>query len=257
MSRQKSEELNIERRMADMLSELRPIYFGTDLIFPPMNLSTRETHEKHQSRIKEVFQKLRSEKGIDFDRVDVGVVNGPHLMSRRGSGCVRSYAFLRDRIRARDEQTERTHEEFAQEVAEVAGVSLPMFSIPVIIIQSCVIRAIAKPHGYDDARDFLFHHGLGLSGQRVVQEFGRPAAIAGLRITFPPRPKEPNEHRVRVESFARDPSMLFLEVSSIFHKNPVPAGDPARIVTNFQSCYKFLEDKVAPFVDSLTETDRT
>ena len=240
-----------------MLSELRPIHFGTDLIFPPMNLSTREAREKHQSRIKEVFQKLRSEKGIDFDKVDVGVATGPHLASRRGSGSVRSYAFLQDRIRARDEQTQRTHEEFAQEVAEVAGVSLPMFGIPVIIIQSCVIRAIAKPHGYEDARDFLFHHGLGLSGRRVADEFGRPAAVAGLRITFPPRPKEPNEHRVRVESFARDPSMLFLEVSSVFHKNPVPAGDLARIVTNFQNCYRFLEERVTPFVDSLAEAQET
>jgi len=240
-----------------MLSELRPIHFGMDLIHPPINLSTREAQGKHQSRIKEVFQKLRSEKGIDFDKVDVGVVNGPHLASRRGAGCVRSYAFLRDRIRARDEQTERTHEEFAHEVMEVAGVSLPMFNIPVIVIQSCVIRAIAKPHGYEDSRDFLFHHGLGLSGQRVVREFGRPAAVAGLRVTFPPLPNEPNEHRVRVESFARDPSMLFLEVSSVFHKNRVPAADLTRIVTNFQNCYRFLEDKVCAFVDSLAETEES
>jgi len=240
-----------------MLSELRPIHFGTSLIFPPLNLSTRESREKHQSRIKEVFQKLRSERGIDFDKVDVGVVNGPHLVARRGSGCVRSYAFLRDRMRASDERTERTHEEFAHEVMEIAGVALPIFSIPVIIIQSCVIRAIAKPHGYEDSRDFLFNRGLGLSAQRVVQEFRRPAAVAGLRVTFPPLPNEPNEHRVRLESFARDPSMLFLEVSSIFHKNPVPAADLTRIVTNFKDCYRFLEDRVCPFVDSLAETQET
>jgi len=240
-----------------MLGELRPIYFGSELIFPPLNLSTREARQKHQSRIKELFQKLRSERGIDFDKVDVGVVNGPHLVSRRGSGGVRSYALLRDRIRARDDRTERTHEQFAGEVMEVAGVAMPIFKIPVIVIQSCLIRAIAKPHGYDDSRDFLFHHGLGLSGQRVVQEFGRPAAVAGLRITFPPRPNEPNEHRVRIESFGRDPSMLFLEVSSIFHKNPVPAANLTWIVTNFKDCYKFLENRVCPFVDSLAETEQT
>ncbi len=237
-----------------MLSELRPIHFSTELVIPPLNLSTHEAQERHRSRIKQVFQTLRDQKGIDFNKVDVDTLRGPHLVTRAASGHVKSYAFLASSIRAVDERTERTLDEFAHEVQEVVSVSFTVLRIPIIMVQSCVIRATVKPYGYNDARDFLFHHGLGLPGRQVVEQFGRPAAVAGMRITFPPLANTPNEHRVRIESYGRDPSLLFLEVMSIFPKTPIAAPQLDRIVTHFEECYAFLEERVCPFVDSLAGT---
>ena len=236
-----------------MLGELRPIHFGTDLIFPPLNISTEVFLQKHRSRIKQVFDKVRSEKGIDFNKMDVDAPLGPHLWTRRPSGYMTSYSFLSDRIQARDEWTERTLDDFAREVREVVDVCFRVFNIPVVVMQSCVIRATAKPHGYDDSRDFLFDHGLNLSGERVTELFGRPAHVAGISITFPLLKDVPDEQRVRIESYAADPSLLFMEVHSIFRANPIPATNEAQLETNLKDCYDFMESRVRAFVDSLFE----
>jgi len=237
-----------------MLSELKPIHFSTDLIFPPFDLSTAPSLDRHRGRIREVFEKVRGEKGIEFNELNVHERDGPHLVTRGGSGNVRSYSFLPDRIRARDEWTERTLGEFAREVKEMVDVCFRVFSIPIIVSQSCVIRATAKPHGYEDSREFLFDHGLNISGKRVADLFGRPAHVAGIAIAFPLMKDTPDAHRVRIESYGRDPSLVFLEVSSSFHANPIPANDQDRLEKNLESCYEFMETRVRAFVDSLYET---
>jgi len=238
-----------------MLSELRPIHFRTELIFPPLNLSTEERAQKHRARIKEVFDKVRTEKGIDFNKMDVDAPSGPHLWSRRPSGHVTSYSFLGDRIKAQDEWTERTLSEFAQDVKNVMDVCFRVFRIPVVVIQSCVIRATAKPHPFTDSRNFLFSHGLGLTG-RKMEVFGRPVHVAGINMLFPPAQDARDEQRVRIESYARDPSQLFLEVRSTFQASPIPPTNQSLLETNLDKCYEFLERHVCAFVNSLFEEKR-
>ncbi len=237
-----------------MLSELRPIHFGTDLIFPPFNLSTEKLAKEHRARIKEVYDKVRAEKSIDFNKLDVDgpldMPGQPHLWTRHPSGCETRYSFLRDRIRAQDEWTERTLEEFASEVMGVVDVCFRVFNIPVIMIQSCVIRATAKPHGFDDAREFLFGRGLGVTDEKM-EAFRRPAQIAGINIVFPPLRESPDEQKVRIESYGRDPSQLFLEVCSTFQGKPVVATDLSMLQSNLKNCYSFMDERVREFVDTL------
>jgi len=236
-----------------MLSELRPIHFSTDLIFPPLNLSTAEAVAHHRARIKTVYDQLRSEKRIDFNKMDVDTPAGPHLWSRRPSGAETRYSFLNDRIRAQDEWTERTLEQFADEVKQVVDICFRVFNLPVIIIQGCVVRATAKPHPFEDSREFLLGKGLGLSRGKMAA-FGRPAHVAGISIVFPPMKDMLDEQRVLIESYARDPSQLLLEVRSTFRAPLIPSTSQDMLRTNLEKCYTFLDDQVCSFVNGLLES---
>jgi hypothetical protein len=68
-----------------------------------------------------------------------------------------------------------------------------------------------------------------------------------MRLYFGAEPTNPVVYDVKVETFLRDPSRVFLENHARFLQ-PLPARDPGQAVDRLRQTRSFLEEKVLEFI---------
>ena len=81
-----------------------------------------------------------------------------------------------------------------------------------------------------------------------MQGFERKPACLGIRLVFPADKDSPVEFEVKVESFVRDTTRLFLQVHARFLQ-PLPTKDPKLALGCLRKTKQFLEERVFPFVE--------
>lgn len=104
--------------------------------------------------------------------------------------------------------------------------------------------------GVPHAFQYLWERRFG-QAEQSLSEIGRPVLGGGLRLVMPPIPEEDYGAEVKIESFLRDPSKIFVETGLRWSK-PVGEGtlDPRSMVTALET---FTQNRVIPFITSTND----
>ena len=136
---------------------------------------------------------------------------------------------------------------FSEKVRISGPMILAARSASQVVVHSITLRSTFALTHFDDARVFLLDNACQLSG-RINPFFLRPIATGGLRFVFP----ETNEHtgvlHLNIESFRHSNNEVFVEVKTIFGRQPVPSDDMQTITTNLQQTRQFITERVFPFL---------
>jgi len=161
-----------------------------------------------------------------------------------GPGAVSTVAFLPDRFQFREELSGLTVEDFAARVTELAGRVVRRTQAQVFTAQTVTIRTLVNPRHFDDSREFMRQGLFGFDDETAV--FERDPSLLGIRLVFTPEPETPNQHALRIESFASDKRSLFVENQAGFAPILVARGlDP--IAANIQATYDFIVERALGF----------
>ena len=126
--------------------------------------------------------------------------------------------------------------------------ALEIVQAPTLVIQECFVRKLAPSPEGEDSRNFLAQRVLRIDSERIGR-FERPLHGLGIRLHFPADQQHPVENDVKVESFLRDPTRLFLENHARFLK-PLPPDKPKLVIECLRKTRAFLEEKVFGFLES-------
>lgn len=161
-------------------------------------------------------------------------------------GEASSAIFLPDRIQFREELGGLTIEEFALRVQDLAQRATTELGIQVFTGHQVTIRTLVNPRNFFDSREFMKAAVFGLDDETSV--FERDPQLFGLRMVFPPDAERPNQHALRIESFAGDPRSIFIENQAGFAPILCARGlDP--VAENVHATYAFLVEKAMPFLE--------
>ena len=224
-----------------MHPEPKTIYYYAALIHPPQVYSEKRVFDKINLRLSEMNMsytdyRFRAEMGARF----TGKVDNTtyHLV------------FQRDRIIVSEDWVTSDAAEFSDVVSRIAEMAAEELRIQFFINQIAVVRALFTPSNFPDSRVFLGDNLCGLKGKLSENFPSRPAATFGLRFSFPPTRDDPISFNVRMESYNRDPSQIFVEASS----HPVPRGpikpdEGDRIMENISRAERFIMEDLFQFLD--------
>jgi len=83
----------------------------------------------------------------------------------------------------------------------------------------------------------------------ALAAFGRPVLGGGLRFVMPPVPNEPEptEIEVKIESYLRNPRMMFVEVQFKWPQ-PTPPGEEFDPTKRLQEVNSYIENQVMSFI---------
>lgn len=165
------------------------------------------------------------------------------------AGAHSRLTFGRDRIIFHEEGTRTGLDHFARRVEAALRVAAPKLGIPLLIARTVTQRAMAQVPSGERAPGFLARTVFRI-GPQDLQALGRPAQVVGMRLDLPPRTPQDGAHRVRVETYLRDPSSLFLEDIATF-KVPVQSLDHAQVAKELEEVDLLLNDKLTAFLGSL------
>ena len=153
-------------------------------------------------------------------------------------------AFLPDRFQFREELSGLTVEDFARRVHELADRVVRRTNVQVFTAQSVTVRTLVNPRHYNDSREFMKQGLFGFDDEARI--FAREPSLFGMRMVFPPEPDSPNQHALRIESFASDTRSLFVENQAGFAPILVARGlEP--LATNIQTTYDFIVERALAF----------
>jgi len=175
---------------------------------------------------------------------------GARLESIEGeAGAISRLTFTRERIVFLEERSRTGLDHFVRRVEAALRVAAPKLGIPLLIARTVTQRAVAQIPSGERAPGFLARTLIRI-GPEDLQALGRPAHVVGVRLDLPPRTPQDGAHRVRVETYLRDPSSLFLEDIATF-KVPVQSLDHAQVAKELEEVDSFLGDKLTGFLGSL------
>ena len=218
-----------------MISESRTIA----RIIEFFHLPTQHSVEQ----LREVYQEISGSCGYDnFIRI----AGGARLESAATEGgAVSRISFMKDRLSFQEEHSNVSLEGLRRRIEAVIGTVVEKLSIPVFIVRNVTLRAVASPP--QTSSQFLAENLFQLRGEDLAG-FGRPGQVIGFRMHFPPPEPRAGTHQVRVESYMRDPRMLYLEDVATF-KVPVQSRDFKKIGSELEEVDSFLHDKVHDFLN--------
>jgi hypothetical protein len=197
--------------------------------------------------LREVYSMISAACGYDNFIREPG---GARLESFEGeSGGISRLTFARDRITFLEERARTGLDHFSRRVDAALRVAAPKLGIPLLIARTVTQRAFAQIPSGERAPGFLARTIFRI-GAEDLGTLGRPAQVVGLRLDLPSRTPQDGAHRVRVETYLRDPSSLFLEDIATF-KVPVQSLDLAQVTKELEEVDAFLGDKLVAFLSGL------
>ena len=219
-----------------MLYAPRTIAFLCDLFHPPGTSDPAAIQRVHNELFETGDPLYKSYAVTPQGAVLSNPVSGP--------GAASTVAFLPDRFQFREELSGLTVEDFAARVTELAERVVRRTNVQVFTAQSVTIRTLVNPRHYQDSREFLKQGLFGFEDETSV--FEREPTLYGLRMVFPPEPDSPNQHALRIESFASDTRSLFVENQAGFAPILVARGlEP--LAANIQATYDFIVERALAF----------
>jgi hypothetical protein len=197
--------------------------------------------------LREVYTTISTSCGYDnFIRQS----GGARLESiENEGGAISRLTLSRDRIIFQEERTRSGLEHFSRRIEAALAVIAPKLSIPLFIARTITQRAVAQIPSGEQAPGFLARTMFRIGPEQLGQ-LGRPAQVVGLRLDLPSRTPQDGAHRVRVETYLRDPSSLFLEDIATF-KVPVQSQDHAKVTTELEEVDSFLGERLTGFLGGL------
>ena len=169
------------------------------------------------------------------------------------SSSVSRVSFLRDRIVFQEERGQGTLEHFSRKIEAVLKVAVPKLGIPVIVARTITQRLVAGIPGNETAAGFLARNAFRIDVDDLT-DLERPAQVVGFRLDFPMRHPQDAAHRVRVETYLRDPSSLFLEDIATY-KVPAQGVDTAKVSAELEEVDAFVGGKLVEFLGKLGRSD--
>lgn len=234
----------------------RTIALVAELLHPPIGNDPRPVQRLHN----ELFA-TGQPAYAGFQVTPLGpVLSNPTALP----GAVSQVSFLPDRVQFREERSSLTHETFAERVRDVAGRSAALRQVPLFVAQTVMIRSLVNPRFASDTRAFLRDRMLGIG--EAAAALGHPAELVGLRLALGPAaapdpgapPELAGSFSLRIESWQQDARSLFIELAGTFGPvglTPAPLGgdvtptrDWAPLEDNVLATYRYLEERVLPFI---------
>lgn len=217
----------------------RTIAFLCELFHPPRELDPKAIQKVHNDLFSTRDPAYKSFAVTPLGAVLSNPVTGP--------GATSMVTFLADRIQFREELGGITVEDFALRVENIAARVAPPTGIQVFTAQQVTIRSLVNPRHFEDSRSYLKYGMFGFDEE--TDAFGRDAQLLGMRMVFPPNASEPNQHALRIESFASDARSLFVENQASYPPTLVARGfDP--LAANVQATYDFLVERALTFAEA-------
>lgn len=231
-----------------MLSEPRPIFFETELKF----LAFDETNVFGKSHVKKLYHELSGSSEPLYENLDMQA-SLPTLSTNHASGGSCSCSVGPDSLLIKDDNSDSTVDSFGLQIEHVLrAIEEIAPNSPPIIGQKTRVRALAQPHGHEDAVDLLA--GEVAKVLEKIHPFGRPPAWFGIRFRFPPMEwevekqdgtKETKEEDTfiscRFETYAQDISQVWMEVmSGKLFREAVEVSGFESLIQNVRTTYEFL-----------------
>ncbi len=232
----------------------RTIAFHCELLHPAWTPDASAVQRVHNRLFQDGQPLYRS-----FEVRHEGIV----LANPTGPGALSQAIFLGDRVRFIEEHTGLLVEGFSQRIQRLVELATAERPVPLFTGQVVTVRTLINPRNHASGAGYLHDGLLGLGD--ALSEFERPAQGLGLRLSFGPRPGEPNAFGVRVESLPQDPRSLFIESQGTFPPIPMTAtviqsGTPVDIPTgleaieqNVRATYVFATERVPRFLQRFDE----
>ena len=194
--------------------------------------------------LRDVYQEISSSCGYDnFIRIS----GGARLeAAATEGGTVSRLTFMKDRIGFHEERGDSSLASLLRRVEAVISVATEKLSIPIFIARNLTLRAIASPPRGQTSADFISRNLIRIEAEDF-EPLERPGQVVGLRFHFPPTDPKGGTHQVRIESYLRDPRMLYLEDWATF-KVPVQSRDHKKIAAELQEVEEFLHDRLCSFL---------
>lgn len=164
-------------------------------------------------------------------------------------GSASRLTFGRDRIIFQEERGRTGLEHFLRRVEATLSFAAPKLGIPIWVARTITQRAVTQVQGGETAPAFLGRNVFRIEPEHLAP-LDRPTQVVGFRMDFPARNAQEGAHRVRIESYLRDPNSLFLEDIGTF-KLPVQSRDHERIFTELRDVEQFLGERLRAFLDGL------
>ena len=197
--------------------------------------------------LREVYSEISTSCGYDNFIRQPG---GARLESvETEAGTATRLTFTRDRIVFQEERTRTGLDHFSRRIEATLKVAAPKLGIPLVVARTITQRAIVGVPGGETAPGFLGRTVFRF-GAEELQPLDRPARLVGFRLDFPARTPQDGAHRVRIETYLRDQSSLFIEDVGTF-KVPVQSLDHAKIQKELQEVEDFLGDRLTGFLGGL------
>ncbi len=141
---------------------------------------------------------------------------------------------------------------FSQKLEIIAQAAFEHLSVGVITNQLHTIQKLVTPKRGADARIFLLEKlcGIGADKRKVLK---RPLHGAGLRLCFPITDRQdPFEYDVKIESYLRDGTLLYVQNSGKFHL-PLVAQSLKSLTGNLDRTNEFLLGEIFDFLKQFND----
>jgi hypothetical protein len=219
----------------------RDFGFHSEFGFPPRRFP--------ESMLKTFAHEL-DERGVSHNRSAFQDNHAELAQTSGGSAEVTKIIFKPDRFILSHQNVEREGLViFTQKLEIVSRAVLEKLGVPVFTSQTHALRKLVTPRGGQDARLFLLEAVCGFD-TRKRELLGRPLHGNGLRLTFGAvEATDPHEFDVKVESYFRDPRLLYIENQGRFHL-PVVMQNLEVVPRNVDRTDDFLRVSVFPFLES-------
>ncbi len=201
--------------------------------------------------LREIYAEISTSCGYDnFIRQQ----GGARLESlETESGSISRVTFMRDRIIFQEERTSSGLEHLVRRIEEALKVATVKAGIPLLIARTITQRAVASVANGETASNFQARTVFRFEEEDLAT-LNRPTQVVGFRLNFPARQPQEGSHRVRIETYLRDPASLFIEDVGTF-KVPVQAQDQSRLKTELREVEEFLGSHLTAFLNRLSFTD--
>jgi hypothetical protein len=257
-----------------MLSELRAIYFSTELVMPPIPDLYLD-----KGIAVELYQTLRKTGHHHYDNLDLQ--SNPTKLSTRHADEGESACYIGpDKIKIVEDESGSSMiiDDFlmiAKDVlTEIGAKKLQLF------LQRCTMRFTAQPGAVEDAVELLADRVSNVYSKAAP--FRRPPLFFGVRFRFPPvrvfevndvasgdavqepeakaaqqdeeayngvdEEAENSSISLRLEAHSKDPRQVWMEITASFP--PTESGfDLESVSKNIRYTYTFVTEKAKAFLD--------
>jgi len=216
-----------------------PSAFIIELIHPPLN---------HPDRVlKEVFLEVS-----EPHRYTSFQLLGGRPGAILSSGDKRNCEILTDRLIVREERTELSFRDFAQDSLNLVDAIRRKVPIPIFLTTAITMRSlIPLPAGQADSVRLMVERCWKLP-QESFGAFKRPLGGVGFRFVFPPTKEDRSEVNMRLEPSFGDRRMLFLEIHYRFF---TPHQTREELQDVCDRTYDFQSNQVGEFLSFLGQEE--
>jgi len=220
------------------LYPLRSIQFLAELVFPPVTWQLADLQKVHGK----AFERDAS-RYVNFQLVQGGAM----LSNPPGQqGAVSAAWVLPDRLRMQEQLTGVGREDFERRLDAFARTALAELRIPHFAAEQYAVQSLVTPRVSPSAIDLMARSVLHLQ-EEDVQQFERPPAMLGVRMSFPTAPVDDGQFHCRIESMQRDPRTIFLENVGVFRQQ-VTEPEAGRLVAQFVQTYDWIQEQLVGFI---------